>query len=34
MNRIMAPFVAPTKVLSLQGKGPWGPGVYALWGQQ
>jgi hypothetical protein len=34
MNRIMAPFVAPTKVRSLQGKGPRGSGVRALWGPE
>jgi hypothetical protein len=34
MNRIMAPFVAPTKVRSLQGKRPAGSGGRALWGPE
>jgi len=34
MNRMMAPFAAPTKVAGLQGKKPQGSGGPCLWGQQ
>jgi len=34
MNRMMAPFAAPTKAAGLQGKKPQGSGGPCLWGQQ